>query len=136
MIPIMFSTTLSRPATLSPVLFLRLNRGDSNPLTEVGDYRCTTGPNGIRLNTNGFTFETNPAAVDFLIELVNNYQNLDNYAVLSYNNLFSICTPGSFVMNIITGSSTILPRRRFRLPSCAGHHRSCPTGNRSSASAS
>ncbi len=46
---------------------------DSNPLIEVADYRYTTAPNGIRLNVNGLNFGTNPADVDFLLEVVNNY---------------------------------------------------------------
>ena len=55
---------------------------DSNPLIEVADYRYTTAPNGIRLNVNGLNFGTNPADVDFLLEVVNNYQNFDNYVVI------------------------------------------------------
>src|SRR5262249_7059415 len=56
---------------------------DSNPLIEVADYRYTTAPNGIRLNVNGLNFGTNPADVDFLLEVVNNYQSSDNYVVIS-----------------------------------------------------
>src|SRR5258707_6708493 len=67
---------------------------DSNPLPEVGDYRYTTAPNAIRLNVNGLTFATDPAAVDFLLEVVNNYQNLDNYLLISYNNLFAVSASG------------------------------------------
>lgn len=74
---------------------------DSNPLEEVGDYRYTTPPNGIRLSVNGLTFATNPADVDFLLEVVNNYQNLDNYLLISYNNLFAVSAMGEFVMNTI-----------------------------------
>jgi hypothetical protein len=74
---------------------------DSNPLEQVGDYRYTTAPNGIRLNVNGLTFATNPADVDFLLELVNDYNNSDNYVVISYNNLFSVSAPGSNVSNAI-----------------------------------
>ena len=74
---------------------------DSNPLVQVGDYHYTTAPNGIRLNVNGLTFATNPADVNFLIELADNYENLDNYVVLSYNNLFAVSAPGLFVMNTI-----------------------------------
>jgi hypothetical protein len=74
---------------------------DSNPLPEVGDYRYTTAPNGIRLNVNGLTFATDPADVDFLLEVVNNYQNLDNYLLISYNNLFAVSARGEFVMNTI-----------------------------------
>ena len=74
---------------------------DSNPLEQVGDYRYTTAPNGIRLNVNGLTFATDPANVDLLLELVNDYQGRDNYVVISYNNLFAVSAPGPFVLNII-----------------------------------
>jgi hypothetical protein len=47
---------------------------DSNPLPEVGDYYYSTAPNGIRLNVNGLTFATDPANVNFLLEVVNNYE--------------------------------------------------------------
>jgi hypothetical protein len=93
---------------------------DSNPLPEVGDYRYTTAPNGIRLSVNGLTFATDPAHVDFLLEVVNNYQNLDNYVLHSYNNLFAVSATGQFVSNIISWqlddptqtalASTALPR--------------------------
>ena len=93
---------------------------DSNPLIEVADYRYTTAPNGIRLKVNGLTFGTNPADVDFLLEVVNNYQNLDNYVVISYNNLFAVSAMGESVTNTIDWqlddptqtalSSTALPR--------------------------
>src|SRR5258705_11163175 len=66
-------------------------------------------------------FGSNPAEVDFLLEVVNNYQNLDNYVVISYNNLFAVSAMGEFVTNIIDWqlddptqtalSSTALPRR-------------------------
>src|SRR5438132_4524153 len=75
---------------------------DSNPLPEVGDYRYTTAPNGIRLSVNGLTFGTNPADVDFLLEVINNYQNLDNYVLISYNNLFAVSASGQLVMNTIS----------------------------------
>jgi hypothetical protein len=94
---------------------------DSNPLPEVGDYRYTTAPNGIRLNVNGLNFGTDPTDVDFLLEVVNNYENSDNYHIISYNNLFAVSATGMFVMNIIDWqlddptqtalSSTDLPRR-------------------------
>jgi len=94
---------------------------DSNPLPQVGDYHYSTAPAGIRLNVNGLKFATNPADVDFLIELVDNYEGSDNYVVISYNNLFAVSAKGSFVSNIIDWqlddptqtalSSTDLPRR-------------------------
>jgi len=93
---------------------------DSNPLPQVGDYYYITAPNGIRLNVNGLTFATDPRDVNFLLELVNDYQDSDNYVVISYNNFFSVSATGMFVMNIIDWqlddptqtalSSTALPR--------------------------
>ena len=75
---------------------------DSNPLPQVGDYRYTAAPNGIRLKVNGLTFSTDPARVDFLLEVVNNYENLDNYVLHSYNNLFAVSATGRFVTNTIS----------------------------------
>jgi len=93
---------------------------DSNPLPQVGDYHYYTASNGIRLNVNGLAFATEPRNVDFLLEVVNNYENLDNYVVISYNNFFSVSARGDFVQNIIDWqlddptqtalSSTRLPR--------------------------
>jgi hypothetical protein len=74
---------------------------DSNPLPQVGDYRYATAPNGIRLHVNGLTFGTDPANVDFLFEVANNYENLDNYVLISYNNLFAVSAMGQVVTNII-----------------------------------
>ena len=93
---------------------------DSNPLPQVGDYHYYTAPNGIHLNVNGLTFATDPRNVDFLLEVVNDYENLDNYVVISYNNFFSVSVRGGDVQNIIDWqlddptmmalSSTRLPR--------------------------
>ncbi|PYL74823.1 MAG: hypothetical protein DMF26_09945 [Verrucomicrobia bacterium] len=74
---------------------------DSNPFPEIGDYRYTTAPNGIRLSVHGLNFGTDPADVDFLLEVVNNYQNLDNYVLISYNNLFAVSATGTSVLNTI-----------------------------------
>jgi hypothetical protein len=93
---------------------------DSNPLPEVGDYRYITAPNGIRLRVNGLRFGTDPANVDFLLEVANNYENFDNYVLISYNNLFAVSAIGESVMNTINWqlddptqmalSSAMLPR--------------------------
>ena len=93
---------------------------DSNPLPQVADYYWYTALNGIQLNVNGLTFATDPRNVDFLLELVNNYENSDNYVVISYNNFFSVSARGMSVMNIIDWqlddptqmalSSTALPK--------------------------
>lgn len=74
---------------------------DSNPLVEVADYRYTTAPNGIQLHVNGLIFATDPGNVDLLIELVDDYQGRDNFALLSYNNLFAVSAPGPFTQNLI-----------------------------------
>ncbi len=74
---------------------------DSNPLPQVGDYHYMIAPNGIRLRVNGITFATDPADVDFLLEVVNNYENSDNYVLHSYNNLFDVSATGTLVMNFI-----------------------------------
>jgi hypothetical protein len=74
---------------------------DSNPFPEIGDYYYTTAPNGVRLFVNGLSFSTDPTHVDFLIEVVNNYQNLDNYHVISYNNLFAVSATGQNVLNML-----------------------------------
>ncbi len=94
---------------------------DSNPLLQVADYRYTTAPNGIRLTINGLSFATDPANVDLIIELADNYQERDNFVLISYNNLFAVSAPGPVVSNIISWqlddptqtalSSVALPRR-------------------------
>jgi len=99
---------------------------DSNPLPQVGDYFYYTAPNGIRLRVNGLTFATDPRDVNFLLEVVNNYEGEDNYVVISYNNFFSVSATGQGVMNIIDWqlddptqtalSSTALPRTPPVLP--------------------
>ena len=94
---------------------------DSNPLEQVGDYWYDTAASGIRLKVNGLRFVTDPANVSFLFELVNNYNNLDNYLLRSYNNLFDVSATGTFLMNTISWqlddpsqtalSSTALPNK-------------------------
>jgi hypothetical protein len=63
------------------------NTPDSNTFPEVGDYMHTTSPYGITLSSKGLTFQTDPNDVQFLVELVNDYNGLDNYLLRSYNNL-------------------------------------------------
>ena len=64
-----------------------LSQADSNPMQQVGDYRYSQAPYGVVVNVGSFTFRTDPANVDFLIEFVNDYHNLDNMVVRSYNNV-------------------------------------------------
>lgn len=65
---------------------------DTNPLPTVGDYWHTTAPFGITLNAGGFVFRTDPANVNFLVEIVNDHGTpaSDNYLLRSYNNIFDV----------------------------------------------
>lgn len=61
---------------------------DSQPLnTSVGDYWHYSSPYGIYLSGGGFTFQSNPGNISFLVEIVNNHINGgDGYLLGSYNN--------------------------------------------------
>lgn len=59
---------------------------DTNPSENVGDYEHFSTPYGVSLTIGGFTFTTDPANVDFLVELVNNNPSGDDYLFTSYNN--------------------------------------------------
>jgi hypothetical protein len=59
---------------------------DSNPDPTVGDYWHTAAGYGISVWMGNYTFATDPAAVDFLVEVVDRPQG-DNYLLRSYNNL-------------------------------------------------
>ena len=67
---------------------------DSDPSSpSIGRYEHHTPPCGIFLSVGGFEFRTDPANVDFLVEVANNHPwfdpdiNRDNYLLRSYNNL-------------------------------------------------
>jgi hypothetical protein len=62
---------------------------DSNPLARVGDYYHHSKPYGIELHIGDFVFQTDPADVEFLLAVGDNfmYSSWDNYGVGSYNNL-------------------------------------------------
>jgi hypothetical protein len=63
---------------------------DSNPIPQVADYLHHAVPCGISLTVGGFDFKTDPANVDFLVEIINDYTSgglQDNYGLISYNNL-------------------------------------------------
>jgi hypothetical protein len=63
---------------------------DSNPIPQVADYLHHAAPCGISLTVGGFDFKTDPANVDFLVEIINDYTSgglQDNYGLISYNNL-------------------------------------------------
>ena len=64
---------------------------DSNESAEVGDYSYTgTSKNklgfGISVNLGQFTAQTDPNNPNFLVEMVNDLQDRDNYLLRSYNN--------------------------------------------------
>lgn len=58
---------------------------DSNEDPTVGDYEYRQAPYGIRVESEGLVFETDPQDVEFLIEAVNREE--DAFVVRSYNNL-------------------------------------------------
>src|SRR5262249_47486420 len=58
----------------------------SNPDPTVGDYWHTAAGYGISVWTGNYTFATDPAAVDFLVEVVDRPLG-DGYLLRSYNNL-------------------------------------------------
>jgi hypothetical protein len=63
---------------------------DTNPIPQVADYLHYATPCGISLTVGDFGFKTDPANVDFLVEIINNYTSgglHDSYIVMSYNNL-------------------------------------------------
>ncbi len=60
---------------------------DSNPSISGGRYLHYTPPYGIFLSVGGFNFETDPANVDFLVEITNDYPPNDGYFLLSYSNI-------------------------------------------------
>jgi len=67
-----------------------LSTPDSNPIPQVADYYHYASSCGISLTVGGFEFKTDPANVDFLVEIINDYTSgglQDNYGLISYNNL-------------------------------------------------
>ncbi|MCG6938792.1 MAG: hypothetical protein LJE83_11570 [Gammaproteobacteria bacterium] len=62
---------------------------DNNPLPTVGDYWHTSPPFGITIHGGELVFQTDPANVYFLVEIVNDHgsTNKDNYLLHSYYNL-------------------------------------------------
>lgn len=60
---------------------------DSNPIEQVGGFRHTSAPYGVTVTIGTHTFRTDPANIDFLVELVNDYYALDNFVFHSYRNV-------------------------------------------------
>ncbi|WP_330186274.1 hypothetical protein KZZ52_02015 [Dactylosporangium sp. AC04546] len=97
---------------------------DYNDGDHIGDYSHTTRPYGINLRVNGAPVRTNPADVDFLVELVNDDPGVgyDAYSIASYSNLpFRCGTPVNFIgwsLADLTGtalSTTALDRKGPRI---------------------
>ena len=60
---------------------------DNNPNNALGAYRHLTMPYGVVLFGGGFTFQTDPADVDFFIGIDDGTYLNDTYWWMSYNNL-------------------------------------------------
>ncbi len=63
-----------------------LSTADNNSYAQVGDYWHGASPYGVIVQVGSHVFRSTPSNVNFLIEVVDNYQNLDNYLFRSYNN--------------------------------------------------
>jgi hypothetical protein len=72
---------------------------DSNPSLTVGDYRNYNSSTGISLYIGEYAFKTNPASVNFLVEVCNNQPlGSDSYLLHSQNNLpLSDGTPVQYI---------------------------------------
>ena len=64
-----------------------LSAPDENGLAQVGDYWHRAAPYGLTVSIGARTFRSDPDNVNFLVELVNDYFDLDNYVFHSYSNL-------------------------------------------------
>lgn len=62
---------------------------DTNASPSVGDYWQSTAPYGISVQAGPFVFQTDPARVEFLVEIVDDLGSptRDNYLLRSYRNL-------------------------------------------------
>lgn len=72
---------------------------DTNPASNVGDYQHAASPFGIVLQGGGLTFMSNPAAVDFLVEVVDGNPG-DAFGMRSYSNADVPELPGIHVAHI------------------------------------
>lgn len=66
---------------------------DNNGLDTVGDYWHHSAPYGISLTMCGLNFRTDPADVEFLVEICNDHHACDHYLLRSYSNLFDVSVP-------------------------------------------
>jgi hypothetical protein len=102
-----------------------LSTPETNPLPQVGDYEHTSGPYGVTLTIGTHTFRTDPQNPRFLVELVDNYQNLDNFVFHSYNNVpvggitvevvsFQLDDPTQTAISGVALPSTVLDLSRWQ----------------------
>lgn len=82
------SGSISVGDSINGIIKYDLSITDNNSMTQVGDYYNTIAPSGIRVNINNRIFQTDSNNVNFLLETVDNYNNLDNIVFRSYNNIF------------------------------------------------
>ena len=65
-----------------------LSTPNEGSIPSVGDYWYHTAPYGVAVQIGSHVFKTDPAAVEFIVELVNDhYSGFDNYVFHSYRNL-------------------------------------------------
>ena len=70
---------------------------DENSLPTVGDYYHRTAPYGVTVLVGNRLFRSDPADVEFVVEVVNDHSGSDNYMFASYRNL---PTDGALVQGI------------------------------------
>ena len=56
----------------------------------VGEYVHSSEPYGVSLAANGYTFQTDPDNVEFVIGILNDHNGRDSYGVGSYSNVTSV----------------------------------------------
>ena len=64
-----------------------LNTPNEGGIANVGDYWHRAPQYGVVVRIGQRVFRTDPAAAEFLVELVNDYYGMDNYLFRSYRNL-------------------------------------------------
>ena len=75
---------------------------DPSPSSNIGNYYFADSAYGARLSVGDSVFRTNPVNVDFLLELVNDYNARDNYLFRSFNNLFDVSAGGPNPYNMVS----------------------------------
>jgi hypothetical protein len=92
-----FGGTLCVPVapgdTITGTYTYDLSAPDSNEVATVGHYEYSAPPNGITVNVGGDVTQTDPANVQFMVELVDNLPggNADTYLLRSTANTAFTC---------------------------------------------